>query len=262
MTPIASQCVTSIKDCSYLLAKGTKVFAILCHFLFGPFPCTTMTSNLRKIWFETIHDHVWSRKEGKPQNNLDVVIQCRDGSISAHLLMLRFASKTIADAVDKVEDFPLLIMVPDFSKRTVSKGLELIYTGSVDLKSDFEIGQVMDFLCNRLAIDMMLDWSFDPLSRGTIKPPETPIMIFDVDEDQVEDEGLEPLITMHRPLLQSWQLQDQQHPKGHKPQWQHQQPNLGLEKQQLPKLQHDKQQQPNVQYDKQQQHNQCQQQLK
>jgi hypothetical protein len=53
------------------------------------------------------------------------------------------------------------VLVPDFSIRTVRKSLELIYTGSIDLDSGREVDRVMDFCCQQLAIDMMLDWNLN-----------------------------------------------------------------------------------------------------
>jgi len=38
----------------------------------------------------------------------------------------------------------------------VVKSLELIYTGQVDLDSDSEMEDVMEFACEQLGIDMML----------------------------------------------------------------------------------------------------------
>jgi hypothetical protein len=48
------------------------------------------------------------------------------------------------------------ILVPDVTIRTVLKSLELIYTGQVDLESDSEMENVMEFTCEQLGIDMML----------------------------------------------------------------------------------------------------------
>jgi len=141
-------------------------------------------ARLNEKWAEAIHDHVWSKAENMPQNNLDVQFRCRDGKISAHLSMLRFASKTISNAANQVDSVTDVILVPDFSIRTVSKSIELIYTGSVCLRSEFEIGQVMDFVCNRLAIDMMLDWSSSNESGASVPPPESPIITLDQDEDE------------------------------------------------------------------------------
>ena len=107
-----------------------------------------------------------SKKKKRPQNNLDVMFKCSDGKISAHLSILRFASQTISRAIGQDEYVPVIILVPDFSFRTVCKSLELIYTGSVDLKSEFEIEEIMDFVCNRLAIDMTLDWSIDGQNKA------------------------------------------------------------------------------------------------
>jgi len=97
------------------------------------------------------------------------MFKCSDGKISAHLSILRFASQTISRAIGQDEYVPVIILVPDFSFRTVCKSLELIYTGSVDLKSEFEIEEIMDFVCNRLAIDMTLDWKSDRSIDGQNK---------------------------------------------------------------------------------------------
>lgn len=54
------------------------------------------------------------------------------------------------------EDELVHILVPDVTIRIVVKSLELIYTGQVDLDSDSEMEDVMEFACEQLGIDMML----------------------------------------------------------------------------------------------------------
>ena len=75
-------------------------------------------------------------------------------------MFLKTTSPLINLALDQgqagIEDELVHILVPDVTIRTVVKSLELIYTGQVDLDSDSEMEDVMEFACEQLGIDMML----------------------------------------------------------------------------------------------------------
>jgi hypothetical protein len=114
----------------------------------------------KRKWQSDIQRHLWSKSRSCPKNNLDLVFQCRDGQVAAHKLLLRTTSPVINVTVD-LDQNEVHVLVPDFSIRTVRKSLELIYTGSIDLDSGREVDRVMDFCCQQLAIDMMLDWNLN-----------------------------------------------------------------------------------------------------
>ena len=75
-------------------------------------------------------------------------------------MFLKTTSPLINLALDQgqagIEDELVHILVPYVTIRTVVKSLELIYTGQVDLDSDSEMEDVMEFACEQLGIDMML----------------------------------------------------------------------------------------------------------
>jgi len=147
------------------------------------------------IRLDAIQNYIWSKEKRRPQNNLDLTFKCLDGSVQAHLPILGSTSKMIGKAVSQVDNVPITILVPDFSLRTVRKSLELIYTGSASLESQEEIERVVDFVCNMLDIDMVLDWNSDlneSLDDGKAKEQAvthvSPLILLDDDDVDVDDD--------------------------------------------------------------------------
>ena len=151
---------------------------------------------LNCIRLDAIQNHIWSKERRRPQNNLDMSFRCPEGSVKAHLPVLAFTSETIGRAVSGMNDVPIVILVPDFSLRIVSKSLELIYTGSTALESQEELERVLDFVCNTLDIDMVLDWNSDldqvedsnETPKEQTQPLVSPFILLDDDDNDDDDD--------------------------------------------------------------------------
>jgi hypothetical protein len=67
----------------------------------------------------------------------DMRIICKDGSLSAHKVILVNSSKWIANLSEEISDIYGCIVCPEFSTISVSKVLELLYCGVTSVENGY-----------------------------------------------------------------------------------------------------------------------------
>jgi hypothetical protein len=118
---------------------------------------TKMTPE-QTVQLNRVSHHLWSKSRLEPQNNLDMIFVCADGSVSCHKFILKSASPMIAEVLENLilcPDDVIHILVPDFNLSLIRKCLELIYTGSVKLNNSTELEKTFQFVMKLLRVQLI-----------------------------------------------------------------------------------------------------------
>lgn len=102
------------------------------------------------LWFRGLSNFFQQKLE--KQEFVDIIFQCKDGSIGGHQVLLGLASNFLCDlfSTNYFVEFESVVLVPDLSVSQVSTFLGAIYGGTVPAEDspDFESFQeILELFC-------------------------------------------------------------------------------------------------------------------
>lgn len=152
-------------------------------------------SSLHQNAVDQILPELWCFDQSEPKMQTDLMFICSNGSVHAHKMVLKVICKTLDICLanhDQNQDEMVTVILPEVNVSTVSKFLELVYTGSTRMANDKLLDDVKDFGSNVIGFALEAETSVS--IEDSIK--EYGSDIFDGSES-VEDCSVEPQISAY-----------------------------------------------------------------
>ena len=109
----------------------------------------------------TIFESVWSDLKSVPVGHTDVIIECNNGSVAAHKIVLASASKFVKNIFLELSDHETVTFVaPDYSVSTVQQFLKLVYTGLVRITHIEDLKNLVQFGKRQMGFSMVYNEQF------------------------------------------------------------------------------------------------------
>jgi hypothetical protein len=113
-------------------------------------------------FIDNLVDFFWSKKL-TDNNFADIEFKCKDGSVKAHSHLIRRSCPLIGRVLNEEmwcqsENF-VIVVVEDFEKETVSKFLQIIYTGRTEVSNPEQFEEIKEFGFKQLGFFMVINWN-------------------------------------------------------------------------------------------------------
>ena len=120
----------------------------------------------REEWKNGLFSKLWSSKKMCPQNHTDLTFVCLDGQIRAHKTLVKKFCPTVARIFDTFQNLSdsgeISILVPEVKLRTAQNFLQILYTGSINLRHKSEIDELQFFGFRQLGFFIQFNWVHVP----------------------------------------------------------------------------------------------------
>lgn len=106
-------------------------------------------------------DFFWS-KNLTDNNFADIEFKCKDGSVKAHSHLIRRSCPLIGRVLNEemwCQSEHFVIVVEDFETETVSKFLQIIYTGKTKVSNPEQFEEIKEFGFKQLGFFMVINWN-------------------------------------------------------------------------------------------------------